>query len=104
MTAELCGSEFNNLENGFDSERNLRGRAARRTDLARPAFGRADQAQPEACGGQHRCNLSSESRALLRFIEDMKAAAIEDEMEGPRRRRIVGKRVGENVQCLESTA
>ena len=66
---------------------------------ARWTFGAADQAQPQAVGCQCGSDLRREPLSLAWFIEDMKAAAIEDELEGAS-----GWSRGEKVPCREAAA
>ena len=81
MSAELGTAEFQNFQSGLDRPSDVPRRAARRTDLAWRAFRAADEAKPEAARGQDRRNLCGKTRALLLFVEDMEAAAIEDKMD-----------------------
>ena len=97
MTAELGGTQFDNFESRFDGESDLTCRAARRTDLPWRAFGRADEAQPQASGRERRRDPCGKTRPLLGFIEDMKAAAVKDELE-----RTPGRGAGEKVQSCEA--
>ena len=97
MIAELGGTQFDNFESRLDGESDLTGRALRRTNLPRAAFGRADDAEPETSGSQCRRNLYGKTRPLFGFIEDMKAAAIKDEMEWT-----TGRGGDEKIQCSEA--
>jgi len=81
VAAEFGGTEFDNFERWFDGQNDLPCRAARRTDLAWRTFGRADEAQPQASGRERRRDPRGKTRALLRFIEDMEAAAVKNELE-----------------------
>jgi hypothetical protein len=83
VAAELGGTEFDNFERWFDGQNDLPCRAARGTDLAWQTFGRADEAQPQASGRESRRDPRGKARALLGFIEDMEAAAVENELERP---------------------
>ena len=80
VIAELGGTQFYNFKRWFHGQRHFPGGAARRTGLSRAAFGRADEAQPEASRNEGRRDLCGETRAFLRFIEDMEAAAVEDKL------------------------
>jgi hypothetical protein len=80
--AELGATQFDDFECRLDGERDLSCRAARWTHLARRAFGRANEAEPQASGCERCRNPRGEKRALLGFIEDMKAAAVKNELEG----------------------
>jgi hypothetical protein len=97
VSAELGTAEFQNFQSGLNRPSDIPGRAARRTDLAWRAFRAADEAKPEAARDQDRRNLCGKTRALLLFVEDMEAAAIEDKMEGS-----LGRRGQEEVQGAET--
>ena len=86
VSAELGAAEFQNFQSRLEGEGDLAGRATRWTHFPRRTFGRADQAQPQAARGQYRCNPCGKIRPLLRLIEDMEAAAVEDELEWTIRR------------------
>ena len=94
---ELSGAEFDDFQSRFDGQGDLPGRAPRRTDLPRRTFGRADQAQPQAARGQYCCNPCGKMRPLLRLIEDMEAAAVEDELEWS-----IRQSGGEEILCCEA--
>ena len=81
MSTELGGTQFDKFERWFDGQNDLPCRAARRTDLPWRTFGRADEAQPQASGRERRRDPRGKTRALLGFIEDMKAAAVKNELE-----------------------
>jgi len=98
VSTELGVTQFDNFERGFDGESDLAGRPTRRTDLPRRAFGRADEAQPQASRRKRRRDPNGEPSALLGFIEDVKAAAIENEMEGT-----IGLGSGQKIQGCETT-
>ena len=85
------------LQNGLNHERDLLCRGARRADLTRRTFRAADQAQPQAAGFQYGSHVIGKARALLGVVEDMKATAVEDEMEPA-----AGWGRGEKVQCREA--
>src|SRR5580704_12430044 len=83
VTVELGATQFDNFERRFDSQNHLPSRAARRADLPRRTFGRADEAQPQASRRECRHNLRGKTRSLLGFVEDMEAAAVKNELEWP---------------------
>ena len=99
MTAELGRSQLDNLQHGLDGKGDLACRTARRTDFARRTFGAADHAQPEAARRQCGSNLCRESLSIVRFIEDMKATAVEHELEWT-----AGRRLSLKVQYSEAAA
>src|ERR1700723_3567623 len=97
VIAELGGTQFDNFESWFQGQRHFPGRPARRTGLSRAAFGGADEAQPEASRNKGRRDQCGEPRAFLQLIEDMEAAAVEDEL-----KRILERRAGKKGQSSEA--
>jgi len=51
--------------------------------VARRAFRAADDAQPQAVRSQQTCHARGEARSIRRLVEDVKHAAVEDEVERP---------------------
>ncbi len=97
VSVELGAAELQNLQSRFDRQSDVPGRAARRTYLAWRPFRAADEAKPETARGQDRGDLCGKTSALLRFVEDMEAAAVEHKME-----RSPGRRGREKVQGTEA--
>src|SRR5579859_6085494 len=87
VTAELGTAEFQNFQSGLDCLSNIPGRAARWTDVAWRAFRAANEAKPQATRGEDRRDLCGKTNALLLFVEDMEAAAVEDKLKGSLGRR-----------------
>ena len=83
VIAELGGTQFDNFESRFDGDSDLTSRALRRPNSRGPP-----SVEPMRL---------NQRDALLRFIEDMKAAAVEEELEGS-----LGRRAGKEIQRGEA--
>jgi len=97
MSAELCRAQLYDIKSWLDGQNHLARRLAWRIHLPRRSFGRADQAQLQGSGREHGCDTFNKLRTLLGFVEDMKAAAVKDELEGT-----AFRSTGQNVQGGEA--
>ena len=98
MGAEIYRSDLQNFQVRLNGVYYLAKRSPRRTMVTRGTLRASDQAQPESIRSEHGRNELREQRTLLRLIEDVETAEIEDEPE-----RAVRERVVEEIAHREST-
>src|SRR5919201_1199075 len=83
LEVEVNHAQLEDFQHRLDGRGNVAHGAPRWTELARRALLRADQAQPTSARGEQRGHTRGESFALGRLVEDVPAAAIEHDVDGP---------------------
>ncbi len=85
IDAELTGAKLQDLQRRLDRVDDLARTSSRRADIARWTLCAADQAQPCAAVDEPGSYVLREPRSLVIFVERVKAAAVEHELERARR-------------------
>src|SRR5262249_14921226 len=99
IDAELAPPELQDLQRWLDRIHDLVRAPSRRADHSRRSLRAGAQAPPYAAIDKPRRHVLRELRALVIFVEYVKAAAVEHELERP-----TGRRFVQEVDSLEAAA
>src|SRR6516164_9864733 len=81
MDVELARAELQDLQRRLDRVHDFARASSWRADIPRRPFSASDQAQPYAAVGHCGRHVLREPRALVIFVERVKAAPVEHELE-----------------------